>query len=431
MGSAAHSTDLDAGEKKRMIAGWFSVSGWMVRTLGYRLVVEIMILAQCVLLSFSCLWSKLALALGIAYSFGPIDLIPDRIPIFGHLDEAGFIIAGLIVARLLVPAGQVSSLRARHPAPAALPGFTLVFCHCPKTAGTSLFRALTDRLGYRHSYLMRRTRPDLGLLRRRGFTLVSGHAPYGHYLASGAVNGATRFITFFREPRAVLLSHFAHVLRHRHEIPAAQAFFEEELPREGLAMTSPEAVRLFIARFRDFDGWDVDNPQTRFATNCMRGPLDAAHLDQAKATFAAMDLVGCTERFDESLMLLADRFGWSSLDYHRLNVSTDRQRAAEAPALLVELDRHLLLDHALIDWARSRFEVQLAETRARFAAAGTAEPSVTLLQAEPSYRAIRHRLAAATTLLLDDWLWWLGTRRATLERRLARRRSRRPIKERA
>jgi uncharacterized membrane protein YkvA (DUF1232 family) len=407
-----------------MIAGWLSVSGWMVRTLGYRLVVELLILAQCVLLSFSCLWSKLVLALGIAYSFGPIDLIPDRIPYYGHLDEAGFIIAGLIIARLLVPAGQVVSVRARHPAPSALPRFTIVFCHCPKTAGTSLFRALTDRLGYRHSYLMRRTRPDLRLLRRRGFALVSGHAPYGHYLASGAVDGATRFITFFREPRAVLLSHFAHVLRHRHEIPAAKTFFEEELPRQGLAMTSPEAVRLFIARFRDFDGWDADNPQVRFATNRMRGPLDATHLDQAKATFAAMDLVGCTERFDESLMLLADRFGWPSLDYHRLNVSADRQRAAEAPALLAELDRHLVLDHALIGWARSRFDAQLAATRAGFAADGMTEPSVTLLQAEPPYRAFRHRLAAASTLLWDDWLWWLGTRRALLGRRLARQRNR-------
>jgi uncharacterized membrane protein YkvA (DUF1232 family) len=31
--------------------------------------------------------SKLTLMVGISYLFVPIDLIPDRIPIFGHLDE--------------------------------------------------------------------------------------------------------------------------------------------------------------------------------------------------------------------------------------------------------------------------------------------------------------------------------------------------------
>jgi uncharacterized membrane protein YkvA (DUF1232 family) len=399
-----------------MVAGWLDAVSWTVRRLTYRLAIEAIILAQCVLLSLSCLWSKLALVVGVGYSFGPVDLIPDRIPYYGHLDEAAFVMVGLILARLLVPPLQVSAVRSRHPAPAALPSFPIVFCHCPKTAGTSLFRALSDRLGYRRSYLMRRTRPDLRLLRRRGFALVSGHAPYGHYLASGGVEGATRFITFFREPRAVVLSHFAHVLRHRHEIPAAQRFFDVELPRLGHPTTSAEAVRLFIARFREFDGWDADNPQVRFATNCMRGPLDASHLEQAKATFTAMDIVGCAERFNESLMLMADRFGWQDIAYHRLNVSTARQRPVEDPALLDELDKHLLYDHALIRWARNRFEMELAATLSRVNKSGRTPPTVTLLEAEPPYRAFRHRLAAATTLMLDDWRWWLSTRRGAAAR---------------
>jgi uncharacterized membrane protein YkvA (DUF1232 family) len=402
-----------------MIAGWLDVASWTIRRVTYGVVIEVLVLSQCVLLSLSCLWSKLALAIGVSYSFGPVDLIPDRIPFYGYLDNAAFVLGGLILARLLVPTRYVSALRSRHPAPAALPPFTIVFCHCPKTAGTSLFRALSDRLGYRRSYLMRRTRPDLRLLRRRGFALVSGHAPRGHYLASGGVDGATRFITFFREPRAVMLSHFAHVLRHRHEIPAARRFFDTDLPRLGHPPTSAEAVRLFIARFREFDGWDADNPQVRFATNCMRGPLDASHLEQAKATFAAMDLVGCAERFDESLMLMADRFGWQEIAYHRLNVSTARQRPVEDPALIDELDRHLLFDHALIRWARNRFEMELAATLSRLNNTGQVAPAVTLLEAEPPYRAFRHRLAAATTLLLDDWKWWFGTRREAAGRAIA------------
>jgi hypothetical protein len=255
-------------------------------------------------------------------------------------------------------------VRARRPPPAVARPFIIVFCHCPKTAGTSLFRALSDRLGYRASYLMRRQRPDLAHLQRRGFAFVSGHAPYGHYWDAGAVNGTTRFVTFYREPRAVLLSRFAHVLRHRRDIPAARRFFEVELPARGIAMTAPEAVHLFLERYREFDASDADNPQTRFAANCPSGPLDDAHLEQAKATFAAMDLVGCTERFEESLMLLAHRFGWPELRYHRLNVSHPRQKAEEDPALLAALDRHLTFDHRLIAWAAERFEADLAALQA-------------------------------------------------------------------
>jgi hypothetical protein len=37
----------------------------------------------------------------------------------------------------------------------------LVFCHCPKTAGTSLFRAISMIHGLQHSYLAKRERPSV------------------------------------------------------------------------------------------------------------------------------------------------------------------------------------------------------------------------------------------------------------------------------
>ena len=47
-----------------------------------------------------CMPAKLGLLIGFGYSFGPWDLIPSRIPVFGHLDEAGFVLAGLILAHV-------------------------------------------------------------------------------------------------------------------------------------------------------------------------------------------------------------------------------------------------------------------------------------------------------------------------------------------
>ena len=402
-----------------MIACWLFWCWRLLRLTAYRCALEGVILCRVAVLSTACPVSKIALAIGIGYWFGPIDLIPNRIPYYGYLDQIGFVVAGLVAARLFVPAPRSAVVRAKRPPPRMAKPFTLVFCHCPKTAGTSLFRALSDRLGYRASYLMRRRRPDLAHLQQRGFAFVSGHAPYGHYLDAGAINQSTRFITFFREPRAVLLSRFAHVLRHRREIPAARHFFEVELPQRELAMTSPQAVKLFLDRHREFDAGDADNPQTRFAANCPFGPLDETHLEQAKATFAAMDVVGCTERFEESLMLLADRLGWRELGYHRLNVSHPRQKAAEDPALHAELDQHLLFDHRLVAWAAERFTRDVAAMQAASTVRGVPLPRVVLLEEEPPYRAWRHRISAAMTLRLDDWLWWLGAKRDAWQRRIA------------
>ncbi len=402
-----------------MIACWLFCCWRFARLTAYRCVLEAIIFSRVVVLSPACPISKLALVVGVGYWFCPVDLIPNRIPFYGYLDQIGFVVAGLVAARYFVPAPHSAHVRAKRPPPMIARPFTLVFCHCPKTAGTSLFRALSDRLGYRFSYLMRRRRPDLAHLQRRGFAFVSGHAPYGHYWDAGAVNHRTRFITFYREPRAVLLSRFAHVLRHRQTIPAARRFFEVELPQRGLAMNSPEAVRLFLERHREFDAGDADNPQTRFAANCPFGPLDESHLDQAKATFAAMELVGCTERFAESLMMLAQRLGWTELGYHRLNVSHPWQKAAEDPALLAELDRHLTFDHRLIAWAAERFDREFAAMQAESLARGTALPRILLLEEDPPYRAWRHRLSAASTLLLDDWIWWLSAKRAAWQRVIA------------
>ena len=51
----------------------------------------------------SCLLSWLVLLCGLSYLFIPLDLIPDRIPVIGHLDEAGFVVCGLLAARYLLP----------------------------------------------------------------------------------------------------------------------------------------------------------------------------------------------------------------------------------------------------------------------------------------------------------------------------------------
>ena len=67
------------------------------------ITTELRILMTGLLDLRACLLSKIVLLLGISYLFVPLDLIPDRIPIIGHFDEIGFVVAGFVGSRYLIP----------------------------------------------------------------------------------------------------------------------------------------------------------------------------------------------------------------------------------------------------------------------------------------------------------------------------------------
>ncbi len=84
-----------------------------------RLRREIRILCSAIFDWRSCLLSKLVLALGVSYLFVPIDLIPDRIPIVGHLDELSFLAFGFVASRRFVPDAIVDQFALADAAPAS------------------------------------------------------------------------------------------------------------------------------------------------------------------------------------------------------------------------------------------------------------------------------------------------------------------------
>jgi protein-tyrosine sulfotransferase len=80
------------------------------------------------LISPSAGWlSKLAVLVGVGYLFIPLDLIPDRTPYIGHLDETTFVLGGFIAGRLLAPATFVVTPTAEGVAAADPAGPDLVF----------------------------------------------------------------------------------------------------------------------------------------------------------------------------------------------------------------------------------------------------------------------------------------------------------------
>ncbi len=66
-----------------------------------------------------CYASKVSLLVGLAYPFTPIDLIPDRLPFIGYLDQAAFVVGGVGLAYWMLPN---EARRDARPAGALAPG---------------------------------------------------------------------------------------------------------------------------------------------------------------------------------------------------------------------------------------------------------------------------------------------------------------------
>jgi uncharacterized membrane protein YkvA (DUF1232 family) len=58
-------------------------------------------------------YARLVAAGVVAYAFGPIDLIPDFIPIMGHVDDLIIVPLGILLALKLIPAPVLAECRAQ------------------------------------------------------------------------------------------------------------------------------------------------------------------------------------------------------------------------------------------------------------------------------------------------------------------------------
>lgn len=105
------------------------------------------------------------------------------------------------------------------------------------------------------------------------------------------------------------------------------------------------------------------NLQTRLLAGLGMPPQQIAPeemLAHAKRNLRACTVVGLTERFDETLLLLREAYGWRWPFYERVNVSTHRLRREALPAeILHRLEADNALDLELYAFARELFEAQV------------------------------------------------------------------------
>jgi len=210
----------------------------------------------------------------------------------------------------------VSGQEARTQAHAAVAA--AIFVHIPRTGGTTL-----------NDILSRQCRPEelvalgpevqdaLTHLRstskeeRARIRIAQGHVPYGFH---ELIPGPAAYLTLLREPLERVASFFHYVTQENqhylHDFTSLEATTLKDLVESRATST-------------------VDNFQVRLLSGVWYdvpfGELGREHLDRALANLETFAVVGLTERFDESLLLMRDAFGWDDLYYERLNQSKSRR----------------------------------------------------------------------------------------------------------
>jgi hypothetical protein len=224
---------------------------------------------------------------------------------------------------------------------------TLIFLHIPKTAGTTLNRIIE----WQYSpfeiftidpYRIRATPERLKSLpekRRRRLRVVRGHMLYGvhEWLPQAAT-----YITMLRDPVARVLSAYYFVLR-RPLNPLHRRVKRERLGVE-------DYIRLFPERH---------NLQCRLIAGAKDTAItDERLLDTAKENLTkSFSVVGISEQFEESLVLIAMTFNWQIPFYKNCKVSKARPKID--PGIAAMIRDHNRLDVELYEFGKQLFAESL------------------------------------------------------------------------
>ena len=237
--------------------------------------------------------------------------------------------------------------------------YTLFFVHIPKTAGLTFQNVLAgvyentcyctvypsweDAKGLINSFAWN------GRLRA-----MAGHFPYGLHREADVqalIESEVRYTAFLRNPVDRVVSHYNYVLNSPH-------------PMHRDIVARHPTLESFLAH-----PWGRDL-QTYFASGWKHADVQRAPAEATRAAIEILrdhfEVVGLTERFDESLILLAEALGWELPTYISTNRSSEsarRIRAEElAPSLIARIEEANRCDMALYEYAQSLFSERCSAT---------------------------------------------------------------------
>jgi Sulfotransferase family len=230
----------------------------------------------------------------------------------------------------------------------------LIFLHLPKTAGSTVVHILEREYGRDavlplYDSIFGDEVAELTADQAARTRVIAGHFYFGVH---EHVPGRCRYFTFLRDPIRRIVSHY-HFVRGQ--------------PKHYL---HDAATSMSIGSYVEFCGAaEPNNDQTRLLagreTASAEGTCTPEMLPVAMRNLDRHDVVGLTEEFDRSLLLLAHAFGWRRPYYVKQNVSrgSGRRKELDDETRAAILARNAL-DVELYRYGRELFERQLAEHEA-------------------------------------------------------------------
>ena len=233
----------------------------------------------------------------------------------------------------------------------------ILFNHIPKTAGSTLKHILWSAVGGDRVLFSMGFHDERlpGLREQLDRPLAGPHALVAHtgYGLHERLPGRHEYpaFTILRDPvERTVSEYFAGVSKGR---------IAEGTPIEDFL--ADDVYRSFNRQTAFIGGLSARHNLDRVPAR--RDQYDAELLERAKRNLEAHEVVGLTERFDETLLLLRDAYGWSAVStlYAPVNVS-DRRRVAPDPSAseLTSIRAANALDIELYEHARGLFEAGLA-----------------------------------------------------------------------